>query len=330
MKRAFAALRGFVDVRAGEHLRLWSMFFYLLFVLFAYYIVKPVSRAMFLTKFDIDKLPLLYILIAVFGGVLAYFYSKVATKVSLSAAVAWAMGLSVLVLVVMWWLIRMRIPWMVYALNIWVSLFSVILVSQGWLVASNLFNAREAKRLYPILDMGMVVGAAFGGEFTKRAVALIGTESLLLASAGMVALAYVASLIAGWKSRSAIEQAHAATGEETDFSFRQMIGDISRVRHLRIIVGMMIVMYLVDTLVEYQFQAMARGSYKGDQLTAFFGQFYGLWLNGVEFVFQLFLTGLVVRWFGIGATLQISPVAWGCLPLRFSPLQGSFRPARFD
>src|ERR1700727_3961747 len=80
MKRAFAALRGFFDVRSGEHLRLWSMFFYLLFVLFAYYIVKPVSRAMFLTKFDIDKLPLLYILIALFGGIIAYFYSKVATR----------------------------------------------------------------------------------------------------------------------------------------------------------------------------------------------------------------------------------------------------------
>ncbi len=311
MKRAFATVRGFFDVRSGEHLRLWSMFFYLLFVLFAYYIVKPVSRAMFLTKFDIDKLPGLYILIALFGGVLAYFYSKVAAKVSLRAAVSWAMGLSVLILVVMWWLIRMKIPWMVYALNIWVSLFSVILVSQGWLVAGNLFNAREAKRLYPILDMGMVIGAAFGGEFTQRAVALIGTESLLLASAGMVALAYGASLIAGWKSRPAIESAHAGSDEETDFSFSQMIGDISRVRHLRIIVGMMVVMYLVDTLVEYQFQAMARGSYRGDQLTAFFGQFYGLWLNGVEFVFQLFLTGLVVRWFGIGATLQISPVAVG-------------------
>src|SRR5580698_11397361 len=194
MNRLGNLIRGVFDIRPGEHLRLWAMFFYLLFVLFAYYIVKPVSRAMFLTKFDIDKLPLLYILIAVFGGVLAYFYSKVATKVSLSAAVAWAMGLSVLVLVVMRWLIRMRIPWMVYALNIWVSLFSVILVSQGWLVAGNLFNAREAKRLYPILDMGMVIGAAFGGEFTKRAVALIGTESLLLASAVMVALAYVAFL----------------------------------------------------------------------------------------------------------------------------------------
>src|SRR5436190_309302 len=104
MTRVLKSIRGFFDIRSGEHLRLWTM------------------------------------------------------------------GLSIATLVVMWWLIRMRIPWMVYVLNIWVSLFSVILVSQGWLVASNLFNAREAKRLYPILDLGMVLGAAFGGEFTKRTV----------------------------------------------------------------------------------------------------------------------------------------------------------------
>jgi ATP:ADP antiporter, AAA family len=306
-----AVLRKVFDIRRGEHLRLWSMFLYLLFVLFAYYIVKPVSRAMFLTRFDIDKLPLLYILIAVFGGILAYFYSKAATRTSLSAAVTWAMGLSALTLVIMWWLTRMRLPWMVYVLNIWVSLFSVILVSQGWLVASNLFNAREAKRLYPILDMGMVLGAALGGEFTRRAVVLIGTESLLLASALMVLLAYLAFLVASRRSGDAVREAHAARHEEADFSFGQMMNDLARVRHLRIIVGMMIVMYLVDTFVEYQFQAMARTVYTGDKLTAFFGQFYGLWLNGVEFVFQLFLTGLVVRWFGVGATLQISPVAVG-------------------
>src|SRR5580704_2371776 len=210
MNRIGNAIRGVFDIRPGEHLRLWAMFFYLLFVLFAYYVVKPVSRAMFLTKFDIDKLPLLYILIALFGGILAYFYSKVATKVSLRVAVSWAMGLSVVILVVMWWLIRMRLPWMVYALNIWVSLFSVILVSQGWLVAGNLFNAREAKRLYPILDMGMVLGAAFGGEFTKRAVTLIGTEGLLPASALMVLLAYLSFLVAGRAPAASATQAPAA------------------------------------------------------------------------------------------------------------------------
>src|SRR3954468_13517697 len=220
MNRFRSLRRQMFDIRPGEHLRTWSMFLYLLSVLFAYYILKPVSRAMFLTKFDIDKLPQLYILIAVFGGVFAYLYSKLAAKCSLGAAVFATMALSVACLVAMWALIHHS--WMIYALNIWVSLFSIILVSQGWLVASNLFDAREAKRLYPLLGMGMVLGAAFGGEFTNRTAMLVGTRNLLLASGAMVIIAYLAFRLATSKSSKAVKQARAAAKEETDFSFGGM------------------------------------------------------------------------------------------------------------
>jgi len=303
--------RQMFDIRPGEHMRTWSMFGYLLCVLFAYYIVKPVSRAMFLTRFDIDKLPGLYILIAVFGGFLAYLYSKLATKTSLRTAVLWATVFWVASLVAMWWLIGMRLAWMIYVLNIWVSLFSIISVSQGWLVASNLFDTREAKRLYPLLGMGMVLGAAFGGEFTNRTAVVVGTKNLLLASAAMVSLAYACFLLAAQGSATNLAVASAGHKEETDFSFGGMLRDIARIRHLQIIVAMMVVMYLVDTLVEYQFQAMARTGYRGDQLTAFFGQFYGIYLNGIEFIFQLFVTSLVVRWLGVGGTLHIAPALIG-------------------
>jgi len=69
------------------------MALHLLCVLFAYYILKPLSRALFLNKFDIDQLPYLYMLIAVVGGLLAYAYTRVAVRSSLSAAVNWATGL---------------------------------------------------------------------------------------------------------------------------------------------------------------------------------------------------------------------------------------------
>ncbi len=304
MNRVRALRRELFDIRPGEHLRTWFMFFYLLCVLFAYYVLKPVSRSMFLTKFNIDKLPSLYMLIAVFGGLFAYLYSKLAARSSLQTAVFWTLSVSVGSLVAMWMFIGL--PWMVYVLNIWVSMFAIVLVSQGWLVASNLFDAREAKRLYPLLAMGMVLGAAFGGEFTNRTALLVGTRNLLLASAGMVVLAYVAVRLAILPAREKVSHARAAESGG-DFSFRQMTSDIRRVRHLQVIVGLMMVMYLVDTLVEYQFQVTARQVYRGDQLTAFFGQFYGLYLNLTEFVFQLFLTAAVVKRFGVGGTLQISP-----------------------
>ena len=85
--------KGFFDVRAGEYLRTIFMALYLMFVLFAYYILKPVSRALFLNQFDIDKLPYLYILIAVGGGILAYLYTKLAVKSSLKVAVGWSTAL---------------------------------------------------------------------------------------------------------------------------------------------------------------------------------------------------------------------------------------------
>src|SRR6476469_6241528 len=102
MNRLRSLRRQMFDIRPGEHLRTWSMFFYLLSVLFAYYILKPVSRAMFLTKFNFDDLPQLYILIALFGGVFAYLYSRMAAKSSLNAAVFATMTLSVASLVGIW------------------------------------------------------------------------------------------------------------------------------------------------------------------------------------------------------------------------------------
>jgi ATP:ADP antiporter, AAA family len=295
------------DIRPGEHLRTWSMFLYLLCVLFAYYILKPVSRSMFLTQFNADKLPWLYILIAVFGGLFAYLYSRLAARTSLRAAVFWTMSLSVASLCAIWLLIGM--PWMVYVLNIFVSLFSIVLVSQGWLVASNIFDAREAKRLYPLLGVGMVLGAAFGGEFTHLTALLLGTRNLLLASAAMVMLAYAAYRLSVSRSGSAVKTARAGEEQETEFSFGGMVKDIVRIRHLQVIVGIMISMYLVDTLVDFQFQALASRAYQGDHLTAFFGQFYGLYLNVMELVFQLFLTSQIVKRFGVGGVLKVSPVA---------------------
>src|SRR3954453_9093648 len=216
MNRFRSLRRQMFDIRPGEHLRTWSMFFYLLSVLFAYYILKPVSRAMFLTKFDFDNLPALYILIAAVGGVFAYLYSKLAAKTSLRTAVFVTMALSVASLIAMWALIHFS--WMLYVLNVWVSLFSIVLVSQGWLVASNIFDAREAKRLYPLLGMGMVLGAACGGEFTSRTAMVVGTQNLLLASAVMVVIAYLFFRLATSESKGAVHGARAAEAEDTDFS----------------------------------------------------------------------------------------------------------------
>jgi ATP:ADP antiporter, AAA family len=300
--------RSLFDIRPGEYARTLFMALYLMLVLFAYYILKPVSRALFLNNFDIDKLPWLYVLIAAIGGVLAYLYTKMAVRSSLSRAVDLANIFCTGVLVLFWWLIQLKASWVIYAFNIWVSLFSIILVSQGWLVAANVYTPREAKRLYGILGVGSVIGAAFGGQFTAVMVYYIGTTNLLLASAGMVVLSYIAYRFAIAASGKTLKAAKGAEAPE-EFTFAEIAGAIRRTRHLQVIIAIISITFIVDVLVEFQFSAMAKNAYHGRDLTAFLGNFYGFWLNLVTFILQLFLTSFVVTRFGVGGTLQIMPVS---------------------
>ncbi|HUS08206.1 MAG TPA: Npt1/Npt2 family nucleotide transporter [Bryobacteraceae bacterium] len=310
MTKIRAFWRSMFDVRPGEGRRTAFMSLYLMLVLFAYYILKPVSRSMFLNKFDIDKLPYLYILIAAVGGVLAYGYTHIAVKWSLKSAVAVATMFSIGCLFAIWYLLALNLAWMLYVFNIFVSLFSIMLVSQGWLVAANVFTTREAKRLYGILGVGSVFGAAFGGSFTALTVKYLGTRNLLLASAAMVAFSYLAFLAAVAQKGVSLAGVKGAE-EEEGFSFKDIAVSIGKYRHLQVIIAIISMTYIVDVMVEYQFSAMAKEAYKGDQLTAFLGSFYGLWLNLVTFVLQFFLTAFVVSRFGVGGTLQIMPVSIG-------------------
>ncbi|HEY2019458.1 MAG TPA: Npt1/Npt2 family nucleotide transporter [Bryobacteraceae bacterium] len=307
MRRLRLFWRSVYDVRPGEGVRTLFMALHMTCVLFAYYILKPLSQALFLSKFDIDQLPYLLVMIAIVGGMLAYVYTRVAVRSSLASAVNWATVVTLVCLLVIWWMLRFNFNWMLYVFNIWVSLFSAVTVSQGWLVAANVFDSREAKRLYGLLGLSAVAGAAFGGEFTARLAKVVESRDLLLATAVMVGLAYgCIRVVAAQKgvNLSAVRGGEAAE----DFAFHDIISGIRRHRHLQVIMAIITITFVVDVMVQFQFSAMAKAAFGDKQdLTAFLGSFYGIYLNLITFTLQFFLTALVVRYMGVGGTLQIMP-----------------------
>lgn len=321
MAKIRALWRNLFDVREGERLRTLFMSLYFLFALFSYYILKPASRALFLNKFDIDKLPYLYILIAAAGGLMAYGYTKIALKVSLQAAVTWSTAIIVGCLFGLWWLVGLGLTWVFYAFNIWVSLFPVIMVAQGWLVSANVFNPREAKRLYGLIGMGSVLGAALGGEFAAIVVKFTGTRNLIPASAIVLVLAYLSFRLVLVQKGVSLAGARGAEAEEIDFSLGEIITAMGRYRHLQVIIAIMTLQFIVDTTIDFQFNAMAKKAFHGDQLTAFLGNFYGPYLSVLTVILQLFFTTLIVRRIGVGGTLQIMPVtvALSSLSIYFAP-----------
>lgn len=314
MQKLRSLWRSVFDIRPGEYLRTLLVAAYLMFVLFAYYIIKPASISLFLNRFSITQLPYLTILTAGVGGVLAYLYTRVMVRASLGTAVAVTSFGSIAILLSVWWLLRFELPWMIYVFNIWVNLFSIVLVSQGWIIAANVFTPREAKRLYSFLGLGAVAGAAFGGKFTAILADDYGTENLLPWSAVMVFLSYVAyAVVARAQGAPRAEKTGEASVE--NFAFRDIALAITRHRHLQVIIGIITITFVVNEIVDFQFSAFAKQSFKGDQLTQFLGDFFGLYLNLLSFFLQIFITAFVVDRFGVGGTLQIMPVVMLCSAL---------------
>lgn len=287
------------------------MFLYLLCVLQAYYVLKPSSRALFLTRFDKDHLPYLYLIIAVSGGLMASVYARAASRWSLRAALEGAIASSLACLLGLWLLLGLDAAWVYYVFNVWVSLFSLVLVSQGWLLASHVFDPREAKRVYPVLAAGAVLGAALGGSFTARFATSFGTRNLVLVSSLFIVAAFAAYRILVARPDVNISSARAESAPPEGYSPVEILKSVVRVQHLRVIVGLLLMTYIVDTLVDYQFNAIAVERRQGDQLTAFLGGFYGIWLNLATFFLQIFVTSLVVNFAGVGGTLLVIPVAIG-------------------
>ena len=102
----------------------------------------------------------------------------------------------------------------------------------------------------------------------------------------MVILAFGAFLGAIRRKGAALGGARAADAEKIEFSARDIFAAVARYRHLQAIIAITLLTFIVDELVDFQFQAMAKHGFRGDQVTAFFGGFF-VYLNLVSLALQL-------------------------------------------
>ncbi|MBI2818312.1 MAG: hypothetical protein HYX72_15380 [Acidobacteria bacterium] len=297
-------IRSFVDIRPGEGRIAALLFAYYLLVIFAYYILKPVARALFLDKFDADKLPYLYILMALLGGGGASWIAASAMRERLTSVIGKSQIFLVGNILLIWWLLRYQSGVVLYIFSLWVGTFSVITVGQFWLLTNNLLDARTARRLFPLVGVAAVIGGTLGGTITSVLVRYIETRHLMLVCGSLVALTGV--VVRVLRQYEEPDKRHVIEREEKHRT-RDDLSLVWESAHLRTISLLVGIMFIVDTLVDYQFSVVAKQTYSGPQLTGFLARFQGIYLNLLSFCLQLFLTRPVLRLFGVGGALGFAP-----------------------
>jgi ATP:ADP antiporter, AAA family len=189
----------------------------------------------------------------------------------------------------------------------WYDLFAAALVTQFFMTTQLFFDARAAKRAYPIVIAGGSLGATLGGAITGFFAQSLGTPNLLLVAALMIVLFSVAMPLVWTEEKprpvaptpGKLLVSQLKTGE-----LRRIFGN----PHVRLIAGAVLLTILVKQLVDFQYNALTKEVFDSrDAVTAFQGKFNAAtqWL---PLVVLAALRPALRRW-GVGVAVLLLPVS---------------------
>ena len=84
---------------------------------------------------------------------------------------------------------------------VWVSVFNLFVVSVFWSFMSDIWDAEQARRLFPIIAVAGTLGAVAGPALTRTLVGVIGVAPLLVVSATLLGVALVCVVLLGQWAR---------------------------------------------------------------------------------------------------------------------------------
>lgn len=313
MHRALGYLsKRFVQIRPGEGRRVVLTFLYFFLIITSYYLIKPVSRSLVLGELGSRFVPYIDLICALVMGPVVTVFARLVDRVPKPALVSGSFLAVIGVLVVFWRLIEIEQAWISGAFYVWVSIFSVLVVTLFWLVANDLYRPREAKRLFGFIGSGGILGGIVGSSLAAVGAQMFGTQHLLLVASGVLVVCWiVVQQLWGLAPERALSEERQPAAAAAPQPLLANVGAFTRMildsRYLKLLVLMVGLNKLVSTLIYYQLNPFIETAFPDqDARTAFTGMFFG-GMNVIAFIVQFFFTSWILRRWGLFAALMTLP-----------------------
>ncbi|MDM7998156.1 MAG: Npt1/Npt2 family nucleotide transporter, partial [Acidobacteriota bacterium] len=306
-------IRYFLNIEPGEERPIFLLFLYLTLALASFTIARAIRDSLFLNHYGAMDLPYAYIAVAVVIGIVVSFYVKLASHLNQAALISGTLLFFILNILVFWWVMPRRWDLLPAIFYVWSSIFGVIITAQVWTVGGMILDTRQARRLFPLLGSGGILGGFLGGLIAALAVRLAGTEDLililLLFPACCIVIVQKLSKLFCRNCRVCQRAQSAVDSIQGERGLLPIVQMIHRSRYLRLIVALFALSAVVTLLVDFQFKLVVQDTIPlGDALTGFFGSFYA-WMGFISFLLQIVAGRWIVDKYGIRLTLLILPIA---------------------
>jgi AAA family ATP:ADP antiporter len=308
MKKLFAKI---VDVKPDEIRALLLAFVFNFVVLGGYYVIRPIRDEIGADR-GVENLPWMYTGTLIGMLIANALYAVIATRMSRRRFIPIAYRFAILNLLVFFLLMR----WMPAARErailapiffIWVSVFNLFATTMFWSFMADVFTPDQGKRLFGFIAVGGSIGGIVGGVVTSSLAGKFSTGLFLLITAVMLEIA--AQCVRRFPSdfRAHDDQSEQPIGGR----FWEGATHIARSPYLLGLAAFLIIYTITNTWAYFQ-QSDLTGHHLHDRAarTSFLANI-DIAVNTITVLIQIFLTGRLMKWFGVGITLVLMPLLSG-------------------
>lgn len=301
-----ARARRLFDIRPDEARPALLVALYLATVVAAFLLAKTIRSGLFLAEHGAQSLVYVYASVPIAVTALVPLHTRWAKGRGQRVGHLGTLAFFGLTFLGFWFAFTYTpFPLLPAVFYVWVNCYGVIAPVQVWMLASAVFDTRQARRLFGFIAGGASLGSVVAGLLASTLVPTLGgSANLILLVVVLIGVAAGLVALGGWERAAAPPRVASAP-------LRGALGAIGRDPHLCQLAVLVFLVAIVTQWTEFQMSLVADQTQGGDadQLTVFFGRF-NLVLGLVAFLLQ-FATGPTLRRFGIGVGVLCLPVALG-------------------
>jgi ATP:ADP antiporter, AAA family len=315
-------LRKIVDVRAEEVRALFLAFVFNFVVLGGYYVIRPIRDEIGADR-GVENLPWMYTGTLIGMLVANALYAAIVVRMSRRRFIPIAYRFAIANLFVFFLLMRVmplaqERSILAPIFFIWVSVFNLFATTMFWSFMADVFTPEQGKRLFGFIAVGGSLGGIVGGFVTSSLAGKLSTALFLLITAAMLEIAAQCVRLFPADVRKHAQPSEQPIGGK----FWEGATHIVRSPYLLGLAAFLILYTITNTWAYFQ-QSDLTGHQLQDRAarTSFLANI-DIAVNTITVLIQVFLTGRLMKWFGVGITLVLMPLlsAVGFAAIGFAPI----------
>ncbi len=269
-------------------------------------LLETPANTLFLSRFSVEYLPLIYIATALVCTVIGLIYTRLESRVSIQTLLTATLGfLSAITLAFYLVLATASSKQAVFGAMVWKDVHWTLMNLEFWALAGLLLDVRQGKRLFGMIALGEIIAGMIGGFSVPLFMKTGGTLMLLLASAATT-IGNVFLLIYTFrrlvKPGAHVEESH----EDTD---GKPWWTLFKDKYLALFFAVSALSFFGEYFIDFLFYEKVEGAFPDEaKLASFFGMFYGV-LGVGQLISSAWVSGRFLTRYGLSFGLLVLPAA---------------------